>query len=100
MKRRILVDLTFLFLLLAALPAVSGFALEGAWTLTNHPDLKLDPSLDIEIEFKKEIRGKKIVREMVLNACYKLSYSYELQGNDISLTYLSIVNIPRKCLDG
>lgn len=90
----------FLLAMVALLSMASSFALEGEWVLSNHPDLQLDPSISVEFEFKKEIRAKQVARQMILKACYELSYSYELSGNDIVITYNNVINIPRKCQKG
>jgi hypothetical protein len=87
--------------ILALLPMATSYALEGRWTLTNHKDLKLDPSVEVEFEFKKGIDGKTtITHELILKACYELSYSYEIRENDIIFTYQRIISIPRKCVEG
>ena len=48
MRRIIDYSTLTLLLLLVVLPGVTTFALEGSWTLSNHDDLKIDPSVSIE----------------------------------------------------
>jgi hypothetical protein len=89
-----------LTILLSLLPLAAPYALEGTWVLTNQADLKLSPSLSIEFEFSKEIQNITIIGELIIHSCYDLSYSYSVKGNDISISYNKILDIPRKCGDG
>lgn len=90
-----------LLIVLAILPLTSSYALEGRWALTNHKDLDLDPSVEVEFEFKKDILNKSIIaHELVVKSCYQLSYDYEIHENDIVFNYKRIIDIPRKCVEG
>lgn len=40
------------------------------------------------------------MRELIVHACYELSYSYSVDENDIRFIYNNIISIPRKCLSG
>ena len=75
-----------IFILTLLVVCSQQYALEGTWTLTNHADISLDPSAEVEFEFKTSIgNNNAIERRLEVSACYNLAYRYEVQDSGVYL---------------